>query len=213
MSFEIPHFYFCTRTLLFFGKSTLIQPPTHFLIFVLTYMIDGPSEGQRNKGCSWQKSSLTFGCARHKLMTHYVHTGTVRDRAARRASRYDRENEAVSTRRYGLSARTIHNHLRKKKLSHQCGPPLIGRTMTTVLEWPQSHAIRKTTNMITNKYEPQQKCRLGTVSKNTVGLKPVLRVPNLALSFYHGSKHTVVRSAWRISNSSMDHHGKQINHR
>ena len=29
------------------------------------------------------------------------------------------------------------------------------------------------------------------------GLKPVLRVPNLALSFYHGSKHTVVRSAWR----------------
>ena len=28
-------------------------------------------------------------------MTHYVHTGTVRDRAARQASRYDRENEAV----------------------------------------------------------------------------------------------------------------------
>ena len=47
---EIPHFCFCTRTLLFFGKSTLIQPPTHFLIFVLTYMTDGPSEGQRNKG-------------------------------------------------------------------------------------------------------------------------------------------------------------------
>ena len=49
-SFEIPHFCFCTKTLLFFGKSTLIQPPTHFLIFVLTYMIDRPSEGQRNKG-------------------------------------------------------------------------------------------------------------------------------------------------------------------
>ena len=48
--FEIPHFCFCTRTLLFFGKSTLIQPPTHFLIFVLTYMTDVPSEGQRNKG-------------------------------------------------------------------------------------------------------------------------------------------------------------------
>ena len=63
-------------------------------------------------------------------MTHYVHTGTVRDRAARQASRYDRENEAVSARRYGLSARTIHNRLRKKKLSHQCGPPLIGQTMT-----------------------------------------------------------------------------------
>ena len=49
-SFEIPHFCFCTRTLLFFGKSTLIQPPTQFLIFVLSYMNDGPSEGQTNKG-------------------------------------------------------------------------------------------------------------------------------------------------------------------
>ena len=49
-SFEILHFCFCTRTLLFFGKSPLIQPPTHFLIFVLSYMTDGPSEGQRNKG-------------------------------------------------------------------------------------------------------------------------------------------------------------------
>ena len=39
------------------------------------------------------------------------------------------------------------------------------RAMRTVLEWPQSHATRKTINMITNKYEPQQKCRLGTVSK------------------------------------------------
>ena len=28
-------------------------------------------------------------------MTYYGHTGTVRDRAARQASRYDRENEAV----------------------------------------------------------------------------------------------------------------------
>ena len=51
-------------------------------------------------------------------MTHYVHTGTVRDRAARQASRYDRENEAVSARRYGLSARTIHNRLRKKKTNY-----------------------------------------------------------------------------------------------
>ena len=49
-SFEILHFCFCTGTLLFFGKSTLIQPPTHYLIFVLSYMIDGISEGQRNKG-------------------------------------------------------------------------------------------------------------------------------------------------------------------
>ena len=28
-------------------------------------------------------------------MTHYIHTGTVRDRVARQASRYDRENETV----------------------------------------------------------------------------------------------------------------------
>ena len=65
-----------------------------------------------------------------------------------------------------------------------------------------------------NSKEPQQKYRLGTVSiKILGGLKPVLQAPNLALSFYHGSKHTVVRSAWRFSNSSMDHHVKQINHR
>ena len=38
----------------------------------------------KESGCSWQRSSLTFGCARHKLMTPYVHTGTVRDRVARR---------------------------------------------------------------------------------------------------------------------------------
>ena len=67
-----------------------------------------------------------------------------------------------------------------------------------------------------NSKEPQQKYRLGTVSIKILGgggLKPVLQAPNLALSFYHGSKHTVVRSAWRFSNSSMDHHVKQINHR
>ena len=43
------------------------------------------------------------------------------------------------------------------------------RAMRTVLEWPQSHAIRKTINMLTNKSEPQQKCRLGTVSKKLLG--------------------------------------------
>ena len=67
-----------------------------------------------------------------------------------------------------------------------------------------------------NSKEPLQKYRLETVSIKIPGgggLKPVLRAPNVALSFYHGSKHTVVRSAWRFSNSSMDHHVKQINHR
>ena len=43
------------------------------------------------------------------------------------------------------------------------------RAMRTVLEWPQSHATRKSINVITNKYEPQQKCRLGTVSKILLG--------------------------------------------
>ena len=43
------------------------------------------------------------------------------------------------------------------------------RAMWTVLEWPQSHAISKTINMLTNKSEPQQKCCLGTVSKILLG--------------------------------------------
>ena len=43
------------------------------------------------------------------------------------------------------------------------------RAMRTVLEWPQSHVTSKTINMKTNKYEPQQKCRLGTVSKKILG--------------------------------------------
>ena len=38
--------------------------------------------------------------------------------------------------------------------------------------------------------------------KITGVLKPVLRDPNLALSFYHGSRHTVVRSAWRFSKTA-----------
>ena len=45
----------------------------------------------------------------------------------------------------------------------------VQRAMRTVLEWPQSHATNKTVNMITTKYEPQQKCRLGTVSKKLLG--------------------------------------------
>ena len=43
------------------------------------------------------------------------------------------------------------------------------RAMRTVLTWPQNNATRKTINMITNKYEPQQKCRPGTVSKKNTG--------------------------------------------
>ena len=67
-----------------------------------------------------------------------------------------------------------------------------------------------------NSKEPQQKYRLRTVSIKIGGggLKPVLRDPNLAPSFCHGSKHihVVLGSSWRFSNSSMDHHGKQVNH-
>ena len=99
----------------------------------------------KESGCSWQKSSLTFGCARHKLMTHYVHTGTVRDQALRQASRCDRENavllcwhtyvNAFWRRQYlpdvmdYLPVRSI-TVCGKNKLSHQCGPPLIVQTMT-----------------------------------------------------------------------------------
>ena len=90
-------------------------------------------------------------------------------------------------------------------MQRQCGQPQSGHKAMQ-----QANII----NITKHTYEPQQKYRLGTVSiKITGGLKPVLRVPNFALSFYHGSKHTVVRSAWRFSNSSMDHHVKQINHR
>ena len=43
------------------------------------------------------------------------------------------------------------------------------RAMRTVLEWPHGHATRKPINMLTNEYDPQQKCRLGTVSKKLLG--------------------------------------------
>ena len=43
-----------------------------------------------------------------------------------------------------------------------------------------------------DKCEPEQQYRLGTVSyKITGGLKPVLQVPNLTLSFCSGSQHLV----------------------
>ena len=114
--------------------------------------------------CSWQKSSLTFGCARHKLMTHYVHTGTVRDRVARQASRYDRENEAVllcwhtyvnafGRRQYlpdvkdYLPVRSITVCGKEKKLSHQCGSVSTGtgfRSVAKLTRFALSNAGGKT---------------------------------------------------------------------
>ena len=116
----------------------------------------------KESGCSWQKSLLTFGCARHKLMTHYVYTCTVRDRVARQASHYDRENEAVllcwhtyvnafGRRQYlpdvkdYLPVRSI-TVCGKNKRSHQCGPPLKGQTMTrryrfVYVQWARRHFI------------------------------------------------------------------------
>ena len=62
----------------------------------LTWLMDPLKDREtKESGCSWQKSS--FGCARHKLMTYYVHTGTVRDRVARQASCYDRESFIMLT--------------------------------------------------------------------------------------------------------------------
>ena len=119
----------------------------------------------KESGCSWQKSSLTFGCARHKLMTHYIHTGTVRDRVVRQASRYDARTQfyyvdpltsTFGRRQYlphvmdYLPVRSItvcgKNNNNKKKLSHQCGPPLIGQTMTkryrlSYVQWVRRHFI------------------------------------------------------------------------
>ena len=53
-------------------------------------LITGPGEW-----LSFRRFNSKLSWSWHKLMTHYVPTGTVRDRAARQASRYDRENEAV----------------------------------------------------------------------------------------------------------------------
>ena len=52
----------------------------------------------------------------------------------------------ITARRYGLSANTIHNRLRKKLLSHQCGLPLKGHTMTrrqrlAYVQWARRHII------------------------------------------------------------------------
>ena len=70
-------------------------------------------------------------------------------------------------------------------------------------------------NMITNKYEPQQKHRLGTVSKEIPGgggderggaLKPVLRDPNLALGFhFHSSFLISVKTVAQFHCTEIDH--------
>ena len=56
----------------------------------------------------------------------------------------------VSARGYALSAGTIHNCLRKKKkkLPHQCGPPIKGQTMTrrhscAYVQWARRRFIRQ----------------------------------------------------------------------
>ena len=72
------------------------HPPISKFSCCLTWMMDPLKDrGTKESRYPWQKSSLTFGWARHKLITHYVHTGTVRDRAARQGSCYDRANGAV----------------------------------------------------------------------------------------------------------------------
>ena len=95
-SFEIPHFCFCTRTLLFFGKSTLIQPPTHFLI-LLSYMNDGPSEGQWNKRIGLLLAKVVVNVWLREAwvddtLCSYWHSSRP---SAQAGFHYDRENEAV----------------------------------------------------------------------------------------------------------------------
>ena len=127
----------------------------------LTWLMDPLKDREtKESGCSWQKSSLTFGCTRYKLMTHNVHAGTVCDRAVRQASRYDRENavllcwhtyvNAFGRRQYlpdvmdYLPVRSI--TICWKKKSHQYGPPFIGQTMTrrhrlAYVQWARRHFI------------------------------------------------------------------------
>ena len=88
-------------------------------------------------------------------------------------------------------------------------------TMQTVLEWPQSHATRKTINMITNKYEPQQKCRLGTVSKNTGGggLKPFNIEPDILSRIAYSTKPAApsrLKIIWRNESIPLDMKAKLI---
>ena len=60
-------------------------------------MNDGLSEGQRNKGIGMllAKVIVNVWLHGHKFMTHNVNNGTVCDRAAMQALRYDRENGTV----------------------------------------------------------------------------------------------------------------------
>ena len=90
-------------------------------------------------------------------MTHYVNTGTVRDRAAKQASRYDRENGAVL-----LCGHTYVNDFWRRQYlpdvmdylpvrfitvcGKSNGPPLKGQTMTrrhrlAYVQWARCHFI------------------------------------------------------------------------
>ena len=162
----IPQFCFCTRTLLFFGKSTLIQPPTHFLIFLLSYMNDGPPEEQRHKriGMLLAKVVVNVWLREAKVddtLWSYWHSSRTGGQAGFALWQREQDNlimlthlrqrfwtVTVSARRYGLSACTIHNQLwkKKKKLSHQCGPPLKCQTITrrhrlAYVQWARRHFI------------------------------------------------------------------------
>ena len=60
------------------------------------------------------------------------------------------------------------------------------------------HETRNWNNF--DKCEPEQQYRLGTVSyKITGGLKPVLQVPYLTLSFCSGSQHLVSSSVLMVN--------------
>ena len=109
-SFEIPHF--CFWTLLFHWKIHSHSTTHPFLNFRAVWHEWWTFWRQRN--CSWQKSSLTFGL---KLMTHYVHTSrawpssqvdlTLRPRERFIMLTHLRQRfwtATVSARRYGLSA-------------------------------------------------------------------------------------------------------------
>ena len=107
------------------------HPPISQFSCWLTRLMD-PLNDREIKGIGMllEKSSLTFGCVRHKLMTlcSYWHSSRLSGQAG--FALWPRERGSfimlthlrqrfwtatVSARRYGLSASTIHNHLRNKK--------------------------------------------------------------------------------------------------
>ena len=130
------------------------HPPISQFSCCLAWMLDPLKDREaKESGYSWPKSSLTCGCAKHKLMTQLSRFATEKTGRLRATTGTTRRfyyvdtltstlwTATVSARRYGLPANTIHNLLWK-----MCGPPLKGQTMTrrhrfAYVQWAGRHFI------------------------------------------------------------------------